>query len=226
MRRRSASPSTRAARASRTAASDRSRAATAPSRSWSTCWAATCSRLTASRIPAATAIGTPWATWLTGSGAAAEPDERDPTAAHGDLGGERGEEVGDQSEPSARQVHHRDLAPRRARLAGELVVGGEEAHPVVPAVGVAVLEPDLLRGPHRLAPRADRRARVGSLAVELRVHLAQEPEGVLVVAEPEVEPVLLDAAVHAPAARPLAAEPPAPLVHGDRTRAPPPSRAR
>ena len=105
---------------------------------------------------------------------------------------------------------------RRLGLAGQLVVGGELAEPVVPAVRAAILEPDGPGRQQRLAPRPDRRLRVGRRAVELLVALAQQPEGVLVVAEPEVQAVLLDAAVHAAAARALAAEPPAALVDGDR----------
>src|SRR5208282_4437845 len=53
-------------------------------------------------------------------------------------------------------------------------------------------------------------------AVELGVALAQEAEGVLVVAQPKVQSVLLDAPVRPPAAGPLATEPPAPLVNGYR----------
>src|SRR6266571_5863968 len=52
---------------------------------------------------------------------------------------------------------------------------------------------------------------------ELRVRLAQQPAGVAVAAEPDVQPVLLYAlaAVGVPAASPFAAEPPAQLVDGD-----------
>ena len=50
---------------------------------------------------------------------------------------------------------------------------------------------------------------------QLRVTLAHQPEGVLVEAHPEMQPVLLDPIGRAPARRPLAAQPPAELVHGD-----------
>ena len=84
-----------------------------------------------------------------------------------------------------------------------LVVGGPRARPS--AVG-------------SIASRHVRIGAAGSVRrpVELGVALAQQPEGVLVVAEPQVQPVLLDPAVRTAAARSLAAEAPAPLVDGDR----------
>jgi len=70
---------------------------------------------------------------------------------------------------------------------------------------------DAFGGSERVVPRRDRTAGIGPAAIELAVHLADEPEGVLVVPEPHVQPVLLDAAVDAAAARRLAAETPAAL---------------
>src|SRR5262249_11414397 len=52
-------------------------------------------------------------------------------------------------------------------------------------------------------------------SVELVVALAHETEGILVIAEPHVQPVLLDAPVRTPAARAFAAETPTALVHRD-----------
>ena len=68
---------------------------------------------------------------------------------------------------------------------------------------VEILEADLGSGDHRLAPGAH--FAVGSVvgAVELGVALAQQPEGVLVVAEPQVQAVFLDATVRAAARAPL-----------------------
>src|SRR5262249_10840816 len=96
------------------------------------------------------------------------------------------------------------------------LVRAELPEPVAPALESAVLETDRTRGEHRLAPGLDRRRRIGRRAVERAVALAQQPERVLVVAQPEVQAVLLDPPVPPPAARALATEAPAPLVHGDR----------
>src|SRR5262249_41786999 len=87
--------------------------------------------------------------------------------------------------------------PRRG-LSTEVVLYADDAGP----------EEGVVKG-------ADGALGVGLRSVELVVHLVHQPEGVVVVAEPDVQPVLLDTPVHAAAARPLAAEPSAPLVDGD-----------
>src|SRR5690606_13579754 len=74
----------------------------------------------------------------------------------------------------------------------------------------------------RVAPGADRAGGVGPVAVELGIHLAQDPEGGVVVAEEHVQAVLLDAAMVSPAARTLATQPPPPLVDGDGVQTIPP----
>ena len=109
-----------------------------------------------------------------------------------------------------------DPASAGDRVAGVEVVAGERSDPVPPVVGEAVLEPDVRGGQHRLAPRPDRRRRVGGLSIQLLVALAKEAERVVVVAEPHVESVLLDAAVRTSAAGSLAAEAESALVDGDR----------
>jgi hypothetical protein len=58
--------------------------------------------------------------------------------------------------------------------------------------------------------------RLGDGTIELAVDLADQTEGVVVIAEPDVEAVLLDAPVRSPTARPLAPDAPAPLVDRDR----------
>ena len=79
--------------------------------------------------------------------------------------------------------------------------------------------------------KASRQVRIGQdgsvrLPVQLRVALAHDPEGVVVVAEPDVEAVLLDPAVLAPARRPLPAEAEAALQHRDRCEPLPPAGLR
>ena len=80
-------------------------------------------------------------------------------------------------------------------------------------------------GRERVAPRADRTARVGARPVELLVALADQSERVVVVPRPHVQAVLEDPAIGAAGARALAAEEPAALVEADRVEAVPPSRA-
>ena len=84
----------------------------------------------------------------------------------------------------------------------------------LPAVLVGVVEDDLVAGLEGLVPGGERLA---GLALELLVGAPHDPEGVLVEAEPDVQPVLLDPHVVvgvAPAGA-LAAEAPAELVDGD-----------
>ena len=85
----------------------------------------------------------------------------------------------------------------------------------VPAVALAVVQDELVAGLERVVEARERGA---GLAAELRVGVAHQPEGVVVEAEPDVQPVLLDPVrvSRVAAARPLAAEPPAELVDGDR----------
>ena len=132
------------------------------------------------------------------------------------LVGKRLQEVDDQLQGTTQDPGERELAPGGIRLAGEQVVGGELPEPVVPTVAAAILEADRPRREHRVAPGLDRRRGIGRRPVELGVALAQQAEGVLVVAQPEVQAVFLDPAVRPPAAGPLATEPPPALVHGHR----------
>ena len=101
-------------------------------------------------------------------------------------------------------------SPGRASLPENRVTKELQRRPV------AVGEPDVAAGHDRVAPGADRAGRIGDRAVELGVDLAEHAEGGVVAAEQDVQAVLLDAAVRPAAAGALAAEPPAPLVDGDR----------
>ena len=85
----------------------------------------------------------------------------------------------------------------------------------VPAVALAVVEDEPVAGLERVVEARERGA---GLAAELRVRVAHQPEGVVVEAEPDMQPVLLDPVrvSRVAAARPLAAEPPSELVDGDR----------
>ena len=95
--------------------------------------------------------------------------------------------------------------------AGQPVVRREVGDPVAVAVGDP--QPDgRLEG---VTPRGDRARRIGPRSIELLVALADQSEGVVVVAHPDVQPVLLDAPERATRAGRLAAEPTAALVHGD-----------
>ncbi len=105
------------------------------------------------------------------------------------------------------------------RVAGRAAAGREEGQPVLPfAVRPLVRQRHMAVGEEGVAPVGDRA--VGGVAPELLVALAHQPEGVLVVAQPEMQPVLLDAVGRAAAGGPLAAQPPALLVDRDPVAAP------
>ena len=112
----------------------------------------------------------------------------------------------DQDVPAERvDVGH----PGSARPARELGVPGEPARAAVDTLQ----ELHAVSRRERLLDGGDRLAR---RAVQLGVRGTQGREGVLVPAEPHVQPVLEDAPVRPlPSGRALAAEPPAHLVDGD-----------
>src|SRR5579871_1305222 len=78
-----------------------------------------------------------------------------------------------------------------------------------------VFEADVAGRDERVPPGQDWTIRVRFRPVQFAVALAHEPERVLVVAEPDVQAVFFDAAVTASAARTLAAQAPASLIHRD-----------
>src|SRR5512132_2344191 len=96
--------------------------------------------------------------------------------------------------------------------AGHLVALGKLREPRHPAAPPRLLHDEQARPLEGVLDRADRARRV---ARELVVALAQQPEGVVVEAQPDVQAVLLDALMRAAPAGALAAESPAELVDGD-----------
>ena len=83
-------------------------------------------------------------------------------------------------------------------------------HPLAPTAARMIGDADMRLGEERVAPVSDS-AGLG-IAAEFGVTFAHQPKGVLVEAEPDMQPVLLDA-VRSPAPRgALAAEPPAKLI--------------
>ena len=102
-----------------------------------------------------------------------------------------------------------------AAVAGAQEVARAVEGMAVPAVALAVVEDQPVAGLERVVEARERGA---GLAAQLRVGVAHQPEGVVVEAEPDMQPVLLDPvrASRVAAARPLAAEPPSELVDGDR----------
>ena len=128
---------------------------------------------------------------------------------------ERGAEPAEEREQLARQVDgiHRVVA--FGGLPGELIVLGEPGQPVRPSAGHLGHDADPARGEEALLPGPDRAARVRPGPIELAVGLPHEAEGVVVVAQPHVQAVLLDPTVDPPGAGPLPAEPPSALVHRD-----------
>src|SRR6266571_1704302 len=99
----------------------------------------------------------------------------------------------------------------RAGLAGG---SGERDGPAPPLFADELTQGRAVLGPERALHRRERMV-VGAL--ELRVRLTQQPAGVAVATEPDVQPVLLDAlaAGGVSAAGPFTAEPPAELVQRD-----------
>ena len=221
VRRRSASPSTRPAIASAVAASARSSACTedaTPERS-----SAPRARVAASRMAASTVTRTPLTSGLGPAGASAQAVRDTAPDAVASSGSE------------SRKSTISCSARRRTSpsVSSRLVPSGS---PGSRSFGVnwpsqwcqpssrRSSSPTVARGEERVAPGLDRRRRIGVRAIELGVALAQEAEGVLVVAQPQVQAVLLDPAVRAAAAGPLAAEPPSALVHRDRLQLVAPAR--
>src|SRR5262249_43828655 len=80
------------------------------------------------------------------------------------------------------------------------------------AVGAVLDHADHRRRREGITPVRDRARR--RVASELAVAVANEPEGVLVEAHPEVKTVLLDPVGRSSSGRALAAETPAELIHG------------
>ena len=136
--------------------------------------------------------------------------------ARGGRFGHRPQEVEDEEHRARHELDGGQRAPLGVGIARQLRVGAERAEPMAPLVAVEVLEPEARGRDHRVLPGLEARVRVGGRAVELAVALAQEPERVVVRAEPEVQAVLLDPPGGTAAAGSLAPEPPAPLVHRDR----------
>ena len=109
-----------------------------------------------------------------------------------------------------------DAGPARSAVVARLTAGGAEGrHPVLPAPARAFLDPDPTGRGERVAPATDRTVRRRAVAVQVVVDLPDQPERVVVVAEPDVQTVLLDPTVHAASAGALPTELPALLVHGD-----------
>src|SRR5690606_38178893 len=104
----------------------------------------------------------------------------------------------------------------RFRLAGDPVVRREARDEVAPGAVTLFCEADVRGRLESVAPRPNRTVRVRGRPVYLVVHLPQELEGGVVVAEEHMQPVLLDPAVLAPTAGTLATQTPAALVDGDR----------
>jgi hypothetical protein len=150
--------------------------------------------------------------------------EGDPAGGRRSAGlRERVQHVDDQLEPAPCELQRRRRAGGPLRVSRLEVVRGEAAEPVAPLGPGAILEADVGRRLDGVAPGQDRCARVGAGPVQLGVALAQEPEGVLVEPEPDVQPVLLDPAVATAAAGTLAPEPPSSLVDDDAVEAPAPA---
>ena len=100
-------------------------------------------------------------------------------------------------------------------LSRELVVLGEPGEPVRPPTRLLGPDADQAGGEEPVLPGADGAAGIRAGPVQLAVHLPQETERVVVVAEPHVQAVLFDPPVDPPRAGPLPAQPPTALVHGD-----------
>src|SRR4029450_6501188 len=137
--------------------------------------------------------------------------------------------------PGLGEVDHQMQGPQRivqevCRLGGCVgvsrleVIGCEASEPVGPRIALPGLQSERSRRLHSVAPRENGGMRVGSWAIELVVALPQQPEGVLVEPQPNVQAMLLDATVAAPAARTLAPKPPAALINSDPIEAVAPAR--
>ena len=128
---------------------------------------------------------------------------------------QRGREVRQQPHPAPHELAGRGGAAGTVNVPGFPRGGTEAGHPMLPAMAGPLLDPDPPGRTERVPPGRDRGVRIGPGAVEVVIHLADQPEGVVVVAQPDMQAMLLDAPVHPASARPLAAELPARLVDGD-----------
>ena len=129
-----------------------------------------------------------------------------------------------QSHGAAGELEHRHLPAGGIRFAGDPVVASESSQPHQPVAAEPIGQSQIVAGNQRLIPGFDRRGGIGCGAVDFGVALAEYPERVLVVSEPNMQPVFFDASVWAAAGCTLPAEPPATLVDGDGVEAIAPAR--
>ncbi len=121
---------------------------------------------------------------------------------HKALGGLVAQGIGEieqQLEGSSKKTHHCQLPAGCVRLTGQLVVAGEPSGPYQPAIAPLVRYPEAVGRDQRLIPRADGRRRIRSATVQFGVALPKERKGVLVGTQPDMQAVLFDPAVIAPA---------------------------